>query len=99
MTSITIPDGVISIGDSAFDGCGSLTSITIPDSLTSIGSYAFEDCSGLTRVIFENPNGWWRSSNSTATSGTGISSSALADPSIAATYLMSTYCNYYWKRG
>ena len=91
--------GGSSIGSAAFYDCSGLTSITISASVTSIGSTAFYDCSGLTRVIFENPNGWWRSSNSTATSGTGISSSALADPSIAATYLTSTYCNYYWKRG
>lgn len=37
LTSITIPDGVTSIGDDAFAGCSNLTSITIPDSVTSIG--------------------------------------------------------------
>ena len=43
-----IPDGVTSIGDSAFYNCRSLTSVTIPDSVTSIGYSAFYDCSSLT---------------------------------------------------
>ena len=50
LTSVTIPEGVTSIGDNAFCNCGSLTSITIPEGVTSIGSYAFEYCSGLTSV-------------------------------------------------
>lgn len=41
MESITIPEGVLSIGDSAFDSCKNLTSIILPDSLTSIGFNAF----------------------------------------------------------
>lgn len=38
----TIPNGVTSIGRSAFFGCSGLTSITIPNSVISIGSGAFE---------------------------------------------------------
>ncbi len=41
-TSITIPDGITSIGAGAFMECTNLTSITIPDSITSIGMNAFE---------------------------------------------------------
>lgn len=49
-TTYTIPDGVTSIGETAFSGCSSLTSVTIPDSVTSIGEMAFCDCQGLTEV-------------------------------------------------
>ena len=47
---LIIPDGVTSIGNSAFRGCSGLTSITIPDSVTSIGNSAFSGCSGLTSI-------------------------------------------------
>lgn len=41
LTSITIPNGVTSIGEQAFSGCTSLTSVTIPNGVTSIGNNAF----------------------------------------------------------
>lgn len=48
--SVTIPDGVTSIGEEAFRNCTNLTSVTIPDSVTSIGEEAFRNCSNLTSV-------------------------------------------------
>ena len=98
LTSVTIPESVTSIGSDAFSYCTGLTSVTIPDSVTSIGSYAFSGCTGLTSVTFANPNGWWRASSSTATSGTSISATDLSNASTAARYLKDTYDNYYWKK-
>ena len=50
MTSITIPEGVTTIGDKAFARCSSLTSITIPEGVTTIGDEVFERCSSLTSI-------------------------------------------------
>ncbi len=50
LKSITIPDGVISIGDRAFSNCTGLTNIIIPDSVISIGDRAFSNCAGLVSV-------------------------------------------------
>ena len=50
LTSISIPKGVTSIGNNAFDGCTSLTSISIPEGVTNIGALAFYGCSSLTSI-------------------------------------------------
>ena len=48
--SVTIKNGVTSIGDHAFYCCFYLTSVTIPSSVTSIGDDAFESCFDLTSI-------------------------------------------------
>ena len=53
-TSVTIPNSVTKIGDSAFSGCSALNSITIPNSVTKIGGGAFDACSSLTSVTIPN---------------------------------------------
>ena len=54
LTSVTIPNSIISIEDEAFKNCIALTSIAIPNSVTFIGSEAFSGCSGLTSVSIPN---------------------------------------------
>ena len=50
ITSVVIEEGVMSIGESAFEDFSSLTSVTIPNSLEVIEGYAFFGCSALSSV-------------------------------------------------
>ncbi len=52
LTSVTIPEGVTSIGEQAFYECSLMTSVTIPASVTSIGKEAFYWCKALSSVTF-----------------------------------------------
>ncbi len=47
LTTYTIPDGVVEIGNKAFANCTGLTSLTIPNSVTTIKSGAFNDCNSI----------------------------------------------------
>ncbi len=53
-TRFAIPNGVTSIGDSAFSDCKSLQKLSIPKSMTSIGNYAFSGCESLQRIYIPN---------------------------------------------
>lgn len=56
LTSITIPNGVTTIGEGAFRGCKGLTSITIPDSVTTIDGNVFLGCTSLAEIwVGNNP--------------------------------------------
>ena len=97
LESVIITSGD-SIGQYSFYNCPKLKSVTISSSVKSIGAYAFAYCKNLTSVVFENPNGWWYSSNSSAANGTDITSTILSNASTAAEYIKTTYSEYYWKR-
>jgi hypothetical protein len=50
MTSVTVSEGITSIGQSAFDRLSHLSSVSLPNSLVSIGLSAFCYCSSLTSI-------------------------------------------------
>ena len=54
MESITIPEGVISIGDYTFTYCSNLASIDMPNNIESIGEFAFYGCSELRNITIPN---------------------------------------------
>ena len=93
LTSVTLSSTLTSIDYYAFNGCSSLKTITIPSSVTSIDRSVFGSCSSLSSIVFENPNGWIRTTSSSATSGTSVD---LTDSAANVTYF-SSY-SYYWRR-
>lgn len=48
----TVPDGIESIGASAFDGCTGITAVHLPASITNISGGAFAGCGLLTDVYY-----------------------------------------------
>ena len=47
LETLTLPDGLLTIGEGAFESCEMLQSVRIPDSVTEIGDYAFDYCTSL----------------------------------------------------
>jgi hypothetical protein len=54
LTSITLPNSLITIENYAFEYCSGLTSVTIPNSVITIGEGVFYNCSGLMSVSIGN---------------------------------------------
>lgn len=50
LTSIALPENILSIGNSAFNGCSNLVSISIPDAVSTIGTSTFAGCTRLESV-------------------------------------------------
>ena len=54
LTSITIPNSVMTIEEYAFYECSGLTAVTIPNSVTTIGEAAFYGCTDLVTLTISN---------------------------------------------
>lgn len=93
LLSLIIPEGVTMLGDYMCSNCDSLTSVTIPSTVKSIGKNAFSGASNLSSAKFMDTSGWYCSTTSGATSGTDLT---VTKASTAASYLKTTYRNYYW---
>ena len=50
ITKVTIPDGVVNIGGTSFEGCSNMENIDLPEGLESIGKDAFRECAKLSAI-------------------------------------------------
>ncbi len=50
LKTVTVEDGIESIGNYSFHMCENITTVNLPESLTSINDYAFRGCAGLTSI-------------------------------------------------
>ena len=80
LTSVIIPDSIISIGESAFYGCSGITNLVIGENVGAINSYAFYRCLGITSITMpvsayptnsSTFNGCTKVNSVTLTKGTG----------------------------
>ena len=61
--TVSLPSGLTSITDRAFDGCSGITDIEIPAGVTHIGDLALHSCSGLTDISVNPENSAYSSEN------------------------------------
>lgn len=76
------------------NGLGNYTSVTnivLSENVNTINPGTFSGCTNLTSVTFKDTEGW-------KVDSTALSSTDLADPSTAATYLKSTYTSGVWHK-
>lgn len=59
IVDITIPEGVTTIGSSAFSSCYDLTTVRLPKSLTSIYTNAFGTCVAIGAVYYNGSSSDW----------------------------------------
>ena len=52
ITSVSLPETLVSIGEYAFSGCSSLREITIPDSVTTMQANVVAGCENLKQATF-----------------------------------------------
>jgi hypothetical protein len=71
ISSLEIPEGVLSIGVGAFDNCKQLKEVTIPKSVISIGLQAFWACNALESVTSYIKNPFQIGDNTFATTSDG----------------------------
>jgi uncharacterized protein YjdB/fibronectin type 3 domain-containing protein len=48
--SVTLPESLVSLGDSAFEGCSALTQINIPNNVSELKAETFKNCYNLSNV-------------------------------------------------
>ncbi|MCL2813959.1 MAG: leucine-rich repeat protein [Oscillospiraceae bacterium] len=51
LTSVSMPDSILSVGNRAFENCYGLSDVKLSENITSISDYAFYCCSSLESIV------------------------------------------------
>ena len=51
ISKLDLPEGLVRIGQNAFNSCGNLKKVTLPSSLTEIGNNVFSNCNNLSVIV------------------------------------------------
>ena len=90
LTSISIPDSVVYIGEYAFRGCTKLGTVVLGTGVKEIGILAFKDCAALKNITVNDASGWKAGNIS-------VSSNILSSKTDAAMYIGILYSDKVWK--
>ena len=97
VSSVILNEGLQSIGANAFSHISGLTAVTIYQNLVHIDEFAFQSCTSLSSVTFVTPANW-KVTNVYNSSVAYLSQARLADPTVAAMALVSSFTDYKWDK-
>ena len=107
INSVTVEEGVTSIGKYAFYNCQEITKATIPESVTDIGNYAFMYCYGIKELTmpvsakiansYTAFSGCYSIEKLTLTAGTGVMQN-YSTSSSSSSYTYYQYTPWYESR-
>ncbi len=58
---VIVDEGVLSLGEWAFNGCSSLKTVSLPDSLEYVGREVFRGCDSLSEIVVSSGNDYFYS--------------------------------------
>lgn len=61
LTSVTLPETLVTMGAKCFSGCSRIKEVTLPASLRNYGNRSFEFCTSLENIFVEEGNQFYRS--------------------------------------
>lgn len=96
LTSINLPETIVTVGESAFANCVKLEYINFPTSVKTVGRNALSGCTSLTNVETMRVDNYWMVTNSKYSS-TGTLVTFTYKTSLI-TLFTDTYCSMYWIR-
>lgn len=90
LTSVVLPDSLMTIEQGAFSGCSGLTNVILGSAVSSIGDFAFSDCTSLENVLFPSSMTYFGSG---AFSRSGLTNAVLSSNVLSVQYNSFSGCS------